>query len=177
MSDTRRMQRFSFHRASRATSRMAVTLIEMVLPGRFEGAIAANKRGDYATALRLLRPLAKADHRAAQNSLGMMYGQGRGVRQDYAEALKWYRKAADHGNADAQDNLGIMYASGNGVQQDYVEAHKWFSVAASRLPESTASIRDRAAEHRDWVAHKMTPGQIADAEQLARAWTPTKKRR
>jgi len=171
------MQRFSFHRAIRAASRAAMTFIEIVLPGRFEGAIAANKRGDYATALRLLRPLAKADHHAAQNSLGAMYGRGQGVRQDYAEAVKWYRKAAEHGNAEAQDNLGIMYASGNGVRQDNIEAHKWFSLAALRLPDSTARDRDRAAQHRDWVAHKMTAQQIEQAEKLARAWAPKKQRR
>jgi TPR repeat protein len=176
MGDTAGMQRFDFRRTIRAASRMAVTLVEIALPGRFEGAIAANKRGDHAMALRLLRPLANGDHCAAQNALGMMYGQGKGVPQDYAEALKWYRRAADRGNAGAQDNLGIMYASGNGVPQDYVEAHKWFTIAALRLPESTARDRDRAAQHGEWLAQKMTLAQIAEAQKRAREWKPAKQR-
>jgi TPR repeat protein len=168
------MHRFDLGRIVRGASRVAATLIEIALPGRFEGAIAASKRGDHATALRLLRPLAKGDHRAAQNSLGMMYRQGKGVPQDYAEALRWYRKAAIGGNADAQDNLGIMYAAGNGVQQDYVEAYKWFALAAAQFPDSTTRQRNGAAQHGEWVAHKMTSHQIAEAKQRAREWKPTK---
>jgi len=97
-----------------------------------------------------------------------MYSQEKGVSQDYAEALKWYRDAADQGDAAAQDNLGVMYASGKGVAQDYVEAHKWFDLAASRLPGSKAADREKTAQHREWVAHKMTPTQIAEAGELAR---------
>ena len=165
MSNASRPQRFNLRRTFRAASRMAMTLVEIALPLPFEGAVAACKRGDYATALRLLRPLARGGHHAAQNTLGMMYGQGKGVAQDYAEALKWYRKAADQGDADAQDNLGVMYASGKSVAQDYVEAHKWFDLAASGFPPS-------ATKNRDVVAAKMTPAQIAEAQKLAREWKP-----
>jgi len=172
MGDTSGMQRFNLRRTIRAASRMAMTLVEIALPGPFEGAMAAYKRGDYATALRLLRPLANKGHRAAQNSLGMMYSQGKGLPQDYAEALKWYRRAAEQGHADGQDNLGAMYASGKGLAQDYVEAHKWFNLAASHVPASEAANRDKAAQNREWVAHKMTPAQIAAAEKLAREWKP-----
>jgi len=103
-----------------------------------------------------------------------MYSQEKGVSQDYAEALKWYRDAADQGDAAAQDNLGVMYASGKSVAQDYVEAHKWFDLAASRSPVPEAGDRDKAAQHREWVAHKMTPAQIAVAQKLAQEWKPTK---
>ncbi|MBJ1839458.1 sel1 repeat family protein, partial [Neisseria meningitidis] len=55
----------------------------------------------------------------AQFNLGMMYAEGRGVRQDYAEAVRWTRQAADQGDAQAQFLLGLMYAEGRGVRQDY----------------------------------------------------------
>ncbi len=94
--------------------------------------VAAAKRGDYATALREWRPLAKQGDAAAQNNLGVMYKMGLGVPQDYAEAVRWHRKAAEQGDAIAQNNLGVMYAKGQGVPQDDAEAVKWFRKAAEQ---------------------------------------------
>ena len=86
-----------------------------------EDARAAYERGDYVEALRLFRPLADQGDAPAQNALGVMYQNGRGVPQDYAETAKWYRKAAEQGVAEAQANLGFMYEAGQGVPQDYVD--------------------------------------------------------
>jgi len=135
-------------------------------------ALAASDRGDYAMALRLWRPLADQGHASAQISLGLMYDNGHGVPQDYAEAVKWYRKAADRGNAAAQFTLGTMYDNGHGLPQDYVEAHKWYNLAAASFPASQPEMRETAVVNRDRVAAKMTAAQIAEAQQLARAWTP-----
>ncbi len=68
----------------------------------FDEAVAAYKRGDYATAIREWRPLAEQGNAKAQFNLGVMYDRGLGVPQDYAEAVKWYRKAAEQGHAGAQ---------------------------------------------------------------------------
>src|SRR4030095_1164368 len=68
----------------------------------------------------------------AQNNLGSMYVEGKGVPQDYTEALKWYRLAAAQGYAEAQFNLGVMYLGGEGVPQDYAEALKWYRLAAAQ---------------------------------------------
>ena len=38
-------------------------------------------------------------HSRARFTLGVMYGEGRGVPQDYAEAARWYRRAAEQGDA------------------------------------------------------------------------------
>jgi len=62
-----------------------------------DDANAAYRRGDFANALRISRPLASLDYAAAQNNLGFMYANGQGVNQDYREALKWYRLAAGPG--------------------------------------------------------------------------------
>jgi hypothetical protein len=101
-----------------------------------------------------------------------MYSGGGGVPPDYAEAVKWYRKAANQGDADAQFVLGTLYDEGRGVPQDYVEAHKWYNLAAARLPPSEAGNRDLAVKLRDRMATKMTPAQLAEAQRLARDWTP-----
>ena len=67
--------------------------------------LAAWNSGDYATALRELKPLAEQGHVSAQNNLGAMYGTGRGAPQDNTTAVKWYRLAAEQGFAPAQDKI------------------------------------------------------------------------
>jgi TPR repeat protein len=110
------------------TFSMAVTAYS----GQFEDAVAAYERGDYATAYRLIKPLAQEGIPEAQYNLGLMYDQGKGVPQDYAEAVKWYRRAAEQGDANAQYNLGQMYREGRGVPQNDAEAVKWFRKAAEQ---------------------------------------------
>jgi hypothetical protein len=100
--------------------------------GPYEDGVAAYERGDYATALRLWRPLAEQGDANAQSNLGFMYEKGRGVPQDEAEAVKWYRLAAEQGYANAQSNLGFMYEKGRGVPQDDGEAVKWYRLAAEQ---------------------------------------------
>lgn len=92
----------------------------------------ARQRGDYATALKELKPVAEQGSEVAQFILGLMYFNGQGVPQDYAEAAKWYRLAANQGEAVAQHTLGNMYEKGLGVPQDYAEAVKWYHLAAEQ---------------------------------------------
>ena len=78
----------------------------------FQKGLDAAERGDYATALREWEPLAKQGDADAQNNLGVMYEEGKGVSQDYETAVKWYTLAAEQGDADVQNNLGFMYEKG-----------------------------------------------------------------
>ena len=100
--------------------------------GPFEDGLAAYDRDDYATAVRLWRPLADAGDATAQYNLGIMYRNGRGVPQDNATAMSWYRKAAEQGDTMAQNNLGFMYDLGQGVPQDNAMAVSWYRKAAEQ---------------------------------------------
>ncbi|MDP6515051.1 MAG: hypothetical protein QF926_00310 [Alphaproteobacteria bacterium] len=91
-------------------------------------------------------------------------------RGDYETAFRLLRPLAEQGDADAQLSLGFSYATGQGASQDYVQAHKWFALAASRPSASGKVFRDIAVKHRDLVAARMTPAQIAEAQRLAREW-------
>jgi TPR repeat protein len=77
-----------------------------------EDAVAAYNKRDFATALRLLRPLADQGNAEAQNNLGIMYRNGQGVPRDAAAALTWFHKAAEQGEPVAQLNIGLMYYFG-----------------------------------------------------------------
>lgn len=79
-----------------------------------------------------LMRLAAQGNTSAQNQLGQMYANGRGVPQDYASARKWYAKAAAKGHGWAQNQLGQLSADGLGVPQDYKQAHYWWEQAATQ---------------------------------------------
>jgi len=111
---------------------VSLALAETTVADPFEDAAAAYDRGDYAAALSVLRPLADAGDRRAQNGLGAMYTTGHGVPRDYAEALKWYRKAAEQGLPVAQVNLAEMYLEGLGAPRDDVAAATWFRKSADQ---------------------------------------------
>jgi TPR repeat protein len=95
------------------------------------------------------------------------YAKGQGVPHDDVQAHMWYNLAAAQGDADAQYNLGVMYAKGRGVPQDDVQAHMWYNLAAAQGDAE-------GTKNRDLVAKKMTPQQIAQAQELARNWKPKK---
>jgi hypothetical protein len=153
-------------KATAAALMLAVSFAGSVAAGPFEDAAAAYRKGDYAAALGIIRPLAEVGNVAAQFNLGVMYQLSHGVPQDNEAAVSWYRKAAEQGLAEAQYNLGVMYANGEGVAQDYAAAHMWFNLAA-------ASRNKNAMKARDIVAAQLTPAQIAEAQKLAREWKPT----
>jgi TPR repeat protein len=90
-------------------------------------------------------------------------------RRDYATALRIVRPLAERGDANAQYNLGVFYDNGLGVPQDRIRAYMWLDLAAMQGRESAATFRDL-------VARVMTPGQIAEAQKLAREWKPKPER-
>ena len=158
---------------------------------------AAHARKDYATELKLLRPLVDKGDGDAQFLLGVMYDNGQGVAQDYKEAVRLYRLAAEQGNAKAQNNLGFMYDNGTGVAQDYKEAVRLYRLASAQgnaiaqsnlgmmYENATGVAQDyvrahmwynlgaisgdsrNASSNRDDIAKKMTPSQIERAQDLA----------
>ncbi len=161
----------------------------------FEDGIAAHDRGDYSTAVKLLRPLAEQGSAPAQTGLGFMYNLGQGVAQDYKQSADWFRKAAEQGNAAAQTGLGFIYQSGQGVPQNSRDAEKWYRLAAeqgSAIAQSklgvlykdgdglaqdivkaylwfslAASEIPEAAEMRDELARQMSTQQLSHAQHLA----------
>jgi len=164
----------------------------------FDKGVAAFGAGDYATALRELKPLAASGDGAAQFVVGWLFDNGKGVPQDFKEAVKWYRLAAEQGDVMGQHSLGVMYNNGQGVPQDYKEAVKWFRLAADQghansqhslgiryyngqgVPQdaptaymwwniAAASGNKGATENREKLAQTMTPSQIEKGQDMTRA--------
>ena len=97
----------------------------------------------------------------AQYNLGVIYYHGQGVEQDFKEAVEWFRKATEQGDADAQHNLGKVYHTGEGVLKDHVAAYSWYNIAGANGDAD-------AKRSKSLVARFMNPGQIAEAEELAK---------
>jgi TPR repeat protein len=132
-------------------------------------AIDAYLKGNYETAGRLMRPLAKKGEAPAQ----FILGYANFMNMNYPAAVKWYQRAAGQGYADAQSTLGEMYLGGLGVLQSNMQAYVWFSLAAANEdPLFDNETRDDAAHNRDLAAVKMTTEQIAEARRLINEWKP-----
>lgn len=65
----------------------------------------------------------------SQYNLGLLYQEGKGVRQDHPKAIKWYEKSANQGYSSAQHALGVIYYNGRGVRQNSATAKEWFGKA------------------------------------------------
>jgi TPR repeat protein len=174
------------------------------MAGDLENGVAAYNRLDAATAWRLLQPLAEPGDAEAQALVGNMYARALGVTYDGAEAVRWWRRAAEQGDASAEEELATAYFFGDGVQPDHSEAARWFRKAggeqgkvfaqtclASLYARGEGVPQDLALAHMwlnlaaaqgqpvakielDELASKMTSGQVAEAQRLARVWKPTK---
>ena len=180
---------------------VSLSLAAPVVAGPLEDGVKAANRRDYATALRLLRPLAEQGNPQAQGLLGLMYEIGKVVPQDYTAAALWYREAAEHGDRQAQHNLAVMYANGRGVPHDEAESQRWYRKAAEQGDASAQSLvgsaylfgrgapKDlvqaylwlnlaarggdkSAAQIRDGLDRVMTAEQIAEAQRPTREWKP-----
>jgi len=115
---------------------------------------------DYKQALYWYKKAAEQGDANAQFNLGVKYAKGEGVPQDYKQAIYWYTKAAEQGDAEAQYGLGGMYYMGEGATQNYKLAYVWESLAAAQGLKS-------AIWNRDIVVKKLTPQQLAEAQELA----------
>ena len=170
----------------------------------FKAGEKAYHRGDYATALRELQPLAKQGHAVAQYNLGLLYANGQGVPKDDAQARQWYEKAAAQEHAGAQVNLGSLYDYGRGGPQDFKMAVRWYRRSADQgndlaqrrlgllyergdgVPKDyvqaymwyklgAANGGKSGAIMRDDLATRMTSDQLAEANKLVREWKPKSK--
>lgn len=120
----------------------------------------------YAKAFKSYKALALQGNPDGQRYLGMMYENGQGVPRNCLEASRWYEKAAAQGDIGALVRLGLLFANGRGVSKNFVEACKLFMIAQAQGYENAQSLMDQ-------LTAKMTPEQLAQATELAGAWTPT----
>jgi hypothetical protein len=94
---------------------------------------------NYETAMLWYRRAAGQGDPDAQNNLGEMFRDGKGVAQSHDEAVKWFRLAAAQDHADALCYLGVCHEKG---QDDD---------AALRLYTRAAAVYKRTSEARGYA--------------------------
>ncbi|HEY1722387.1 MAG TPA: trypsin-like peptidase domain-containing protein [Magnetospirillaceae bacterium] len=94
-----------------------------------------------------LLPLALVGNADAQNRLGLIYINGKGVPRNLIEGVKWLRRAADKGHPVAELNLGLLYSAGLGVPKDPIEAATWLRRAADQNNPGAQNHLGFAYEH------------------------------
>ena len=124
-----------------------------------DDARAANAKGDYATELRIVRPLAAQGEAWAQLRLGFMYHKGEGVVQDHAEAVRLYKLAAAQGSARAKKTLSDLYDKCSQMGLGACEGKA--NVAASNAGSSTPA--------RQPLQEKLTLSELIVKQQKERA--------
>jgi uncharacterized protein len=149
-------------------------------------AASAVQRKDYASAVRLLEPLAAAGQSRAQTELATLYYHGHGVAEDDVQARLWYERAARQGHAPAQYLLGNMYAYGHAAAPDGHDAMRlaaqWYFEAARQghvdaqyslglLFLAGSGVTQNAGEARKWFTRAARQGH-ADAQAYLRASGP-----
>lgn len=157
------------------------------------------QHADYSHALASWRPLADQGNPVAQNNLGIMYLDGKGVPRNISEAVRFLALSAAAGSSLGQNNLGGLYRDGKGVPRDYVKAAQWFSASAAQgnsagmynlglMYELGQGVTaepflaymwyalaaeqgnvPNAAAHRDALWRRMTPAAQNEASKLAAA--------
>ena len=110
-----------------------------------------------------LRQMAENGDPTAQNTLGLRYATGEGVKADEQEAVRWYIKAAEQGNLTAQSKLGSIYFSGRGVPQDSTRAYFWMVVARLSGDHVSESLGP-------FVRARLTRAQVTAIELDADRW-------
>ncbi len=85
---------------------------------------------DYPLAAGWYRKSAAQGIAAAQNNLGLMFAEGRGVPLDTGRAAQLWLAAGHNDHPIAQYNLALAYFRGDGVPKDRSRAELWFRRAS-----------------------------------------------
>ncbi len=125
----------------------------------------AARRGDFAEAYCLWKPLAVAGHAPSQYHLGWMYANGEGLAVNEAVALQWWRAAAIQGHTEAQTKLGMAYLYGEGVKEDHAQALGWFLAVAKKGDEDAQALLRRLAVDGDEAALSVVRQLLANGWQ------------
>lgn len=106
----------------------------------FRKALQFAEENDYASAARCYQQAAEYGHLEAQNNLGLLYKDGKGVEEDKEKALSLFINAANAGSLLAIKNVVSCYVQGVGTWIDYEQAIFWLERAAEYKDKSSCVL-------------------------------------
>ena len=135
----------------------------------YKQGLAAARKGDYSTAIKVWMPLAQQGHAETQYRLGSLYRLGLGVKKNPEEAFKWFSRAAEQNHAKATYNLAVLYELGVGTPANDLKAKELYALAAQKKveiankrlqPQSSRASNEPAAP-----APAMAPSAVIDVKE------------
>lgn len=81
----------------------------------FELGIEAYKISDFTKAAEYSEKGCELKEGTACNNLGVLYENGRGVKQNFSKAAEYYKKGCELNFGKACNNLGVLYKKGQGI--------------------------------------------------------------
>lgn len=129
--------------------------------GHYQASIGAETtdRLTAAEGVRLIQTAALRGDASSQNTLGVMYAKGIGVRRSFVRAEYWFQKAGDQRYAAALYHLSVLYKVGpEGIKQDLSKSNDYVTASAlagfrptmnqlDELLEKTAVAKPRPGQH------------------------------
>ena len=100
------------------------------------GAYYDEKTWNSADAQKWLRAAADKGHARAQDRVGVLYAQGKGVKQDYKEAQRWYQMAEKSNLSLARYHLGLLEWQGSLAPRSLEKAYAWCEKGAEGLSDA-----------------------------------------
>jgi hypothetical protein len=113
--------------------------------------------------LEQLEQMAENGDAAAQNSLGLRYVTGEGVKPDEQQAVRWFTKAAEQGNVAAQSKLGSLYFRGRDIPQNLSQSYFWMVLARANGDENSKVLAPL-------ISARLTHSQATSIELNASHW-------
>ena len=113
-----------------ATGLMFAVTVSLAASQDLENGRQAFREGEYATAYRVLEPLAHEGIAEAQFLIGEMFLSGYSIPKFPVEAASLFRRAAKQGHAEAQFALSRLLSAGLGVERNDWLAAQWNLKAA-----------------------------------------------
>ena len=113
----------------------------------FNCALQSAKANDYVTAAQYYKRAAEYGHPGAQNNLGNLYKNGRGVDKNPQEAVRLFTLSAKQGSVFGMRNLASCYMDGIGVNADFDLAVDWLETAAEQKDNLACAMLAKAYDN------------------------------
>lgn len=91
----------------------------------------AYQKGDYTQAAKFMKKICNRGDTSGCYNLGVLYRDGKGVKQSYIQAAKLFEKACNNGDLESCSSLGVAYGKGHGVKQSDTQAIKLWEKACN----------------------------------------------
>jgi len=112
--------------------------------------------------------LARQGDPEAEETVGVMYRFGQGLKVDDEQAHRWFLRASQGQQPLAQHHLGSMYYNGQGTSRDLVRAAMFMELAIRHYPEG--SERNQAIEDFKNINLRLSRIEQEQARQQAKEY-------